>query len=43
MSSVGPSLWKFPLSVAIQMGIGIALAILLPQISLPTRKNKVNE
>jgi H+/Cl- antiporter ClcA len=43
MSSVGPSLWKFPLSVAIQMGIGIALAILIPQISLPTRKNKVNE
>jgi len=43
MSSVGPSLWKFPLSIAIQMGIGIALAILIPQISLPTRKNKINE
>jgi hypothetical protein len=42
MSTVGPSLWKFPLSVAIEMGIGIALAILIPQISLPSRKNKID-
>lgn len=42
MSSVGPSLWKFPLSVALEMGIGIALAIFLPQISLPTRKSKID-
>ena len=43
MSAVGPSLWKFPLSVAVEMGIGIALAIFIPQISLPTRKAKINE
>jgi len=43
MSTVGPSLWKFPLSVAIEMGLGVALAIFLPQISLPTRKSKINE
>jgi hypothetical protein len=30
------------LSVAIEMGIGIALAILIPQISLPSRKNKID-
>jgi len=41
MSAVGPSLWKFPLSVAAEMGIGIALAIFIPQISLPTRKAKI--
>jgi hypothetical protein len=43
MSAVGPSLWKFPISVAVEMGIGIALAIFIPQISLPTRKGKINE
>jgi hypothetical protein len=43
MSAVGPSLWKFPISVAFEMGIGIALAIFIPQISLPTRKAKINE
>jgi hypothetical protein len=43
MSAVGPSLWKFPLSVALEMGIGIALAIFIPQISLPTRKAKIDE
>jgi predicted neutral ceramidase superfamily lipid hydrolase len=43
MSTFGPSLWKFPLSVAIEMGLGIALAIFLPQISLPTRKSRINE
>jgi hypothetical protein len=42
MSTVGPSLWKFPLSVAIQIGLGIAMAILIPQISLPTRKSKID-
>jgi len=42
MSAVGPSLWKFPLSVAIEMGIGIALAIFIPQISIPKRNNKSN-
>ncbi len=42
MSTVGPSLWKFPLSVAIEMGIGIALAIFIPQISLPSRKSKID-
>jgi hypothetical protein len=42
MSTVGPSLWKFPLSVAVEMGLGIVLTILLPQISLPTRKSKSN-
>ena len=42
MSTVGPSLWKFPLSVALEMGLGIALAIYLPQISLPSRKSKVD-
>ena len=43
MSTFGPSLWKFPLSVAIEMGLGIALAIFLPQITLPTRKSRINE
>jgi hypothetical protein len=43
LSTVGPSLWKFPLSVAIEMGIGIFLTIFLPRISLPTRKSKINE
>jgi hypothetical protein len=43
MSTVGPSLWKFPLSVAVEMGIGIAFAILIPQISLPSRKEKLSE
>jgi hypothetical protein len=42
MSTVGPSLWKFPLSVAIEMGIGIALAIFIPQISLPSRNSKID-
>jgi hypothetical protein len=42
MSTVGPSLWQFPLSVAIQMGLGIAMAILIPQISLPSRKSKID-
>jgi len=42
LSTVGPSLWKFPLSVAIEMGIGIALAIFIPQISLPSRKSKID-
>jgi hypothetical protein len=42
MSTVGPSLWKFPLSVAIEMGIGIAMAIFIPQISLPSRKSKID-
>jgi hypothetical protein len=42
MSTVGPSLWKFPLSVAIQMGLGIAMAIFIPQISLPSRKSKID-
>ncbi|CAB4909889.1 unannotated protein [freshwater metagenome] len=42
MSTVGPSLWKFPLSVAIEMGFGIALAIFIPQISLPSRKSKID-
>jgi len=42
MSSVGPSLWKFPLSVAIEMAIGITLAIFIPQISLPSRKSKID-
>jgi hypothetical protein len=42
MSTFGPSLWKFPLSVALEMGLGIALAIFLPQISLPTRKSKID-
>ncbi|KGA17678.1 hypothetical protein GM50_10995 [freshwater metagenome] len=40
MSTVGPSLWMFPLSIAIEMGLGIALAILIPRISLPSKKNK---
>lgn len=39
MSTVGPSLWKFPLSVAIQMGIGILMAIYIPQISLRKRES----
>ena len=39
MSTVGPSLWKFPLSVAIQMGIGIVMAIFIPQISLRKRES----
>jgi hypothetical protein len=43
LSTFGPSLWKFPLSVAIEMGIGIVLAVFLPQISLPNRKSKINE
>ncbi len=43
MSTVGPSLWKFPLSVAIEMGVGILLAILIPRISMPSRKAKFNE
>jgi hypothetical protein len=43
LSTFGPSLWKFPLSVAIEMGIGIVLAVFLPQISLPNRKFKINE
>jgi hypothetical protein len=42
MATVGPSLWKFPLSVAIEMGIGIAMAIFIPQISIPSRKSKIN-
>jgi hypothetical protein len=39
LSTVGPSLWKFPLSVAIQMGIGILMAIYIPQISLRKRES----
>ncbi|MGI9227096.1 MAG: cell division protein PerM [Candidatus Nanopelagicaceae bacterium] len=42
MSTVGPSLWKFPLSVAIEMGLGIVMAIFIPRISLPTRKSRIN-
>jgi hypothetical protein len=42
MSTVGPSLWKFPLSVALEMGLGIAMAIFIPQISWPSRKSKID-
>ena len=42
LSAVGPSLWKFPLSVAIEMGIGITMAIFIPQISIPRRKSQID-
>jgi hypothetical protein len=42
MSTVGPSMWKFPLSVAIEMGIGITMAIFIPQISFPRRNSKID-
>lgn len=40
MSSMGVSLWLFPLVIAAEFAVGIGAAILIPQISLPTRKGK---
>ena len=36
MSAVGLSIWKFTLSIAIEIGVGIALVVLLPQIRIRT-------
>lgn len=35
MSAVGLSIWKFTLSITIELGVGILLAILIPQIQVP--------
>jgi len=36
MSAVGLSIWKFTLSIAVEIAIGIALVVLLPQIRIRT-------
>jgi hypothetical protein len=38
MSAVGLSIWKFTLSIAVEIAIGIALVVLLPQIRFRTKR-----
>jgi hypothetical protein len=38
MSAVGLSIWKFTLSIAVEIAIGIALVVLLPQIRIRTKR-----
>ena len=37
MSAVGVSLWKLALSLTIELGIGVAAMVFIPQIKLPSR------
>ena len=37
MSAVGVSLWKLALSITIELGIGVATMVFIPQIKLPSR------
>jgi hypothetical protein len=37
MSAVGVSIWKFTLSIVVQIGLGIAALVLIPQIKLRSR------
>jgi len=37
MSAVGVSLWKLALSITIELGIGVAAMVFIPQIKLPSR------
>jgi hypothetical protein len=37
MSAVGVSIWKLTLSIAVQIGLGIAALVLVPQIKLRSR------
>jgi hypothetical protein len=37
MSAVGVSIWKLALSLTIELGIGIAAMVFIPQIKLPSR------
>jgi hypothetical protein len=38
MSAVGLSIWKFTLSIAVEIAIGIALVVLLPQIRIRSKR-----
>ncbi len=38
MSAVGLSIWKFTLSIAVEISIGIVLVVLLPQIRIRTKR-----
>jgi Family of unknown function (DUF6350) len=38
MSAVGLSIWKFPLSIALEIAIGAALIIFLPQIRIRSKR-----
>jgi hypothetical protein len=38
MSAVGLSIWKFTLSIAVEIAIGIALVVLLPQIRIRAKR-----
>jgi hypothetical protein len=37
MSAVGVSIWKMALSLTVELGIGIAAMVLIPQIRLRSR------
>ena len=37
MSAVGVSIWKLALSLTIELGIGVAAMVFIPQIKLPSR------
>ncbi len=37
MSAVGVSIWKLSTSLALEIGLGVALMVLIPQIKLPRR------
>jgi hypothetical protein len=37
MSAVGVSIWKLTLSIVVQIGLGIAALVLIPQIKLRSR------
>jgi hypothetical protein len=37
MSAVGVSIWKLTLSITVQIGLGIAALVLIPQIKLRSR------